>query len=887
MKFETITSRAALLFLGMLVLAAYLSYFVFNKYEQSFRTHHETLANHSVRTVSNELSRLLAKSRRTISIFSRHNSQLLRNFSLNPDNEDLYAQISRLLREHFPEHYSFTITNTEGEVLINDFGETIGPLCMVNIQDSMSGDHKDHIMVHPGPGLYHIDIMVPWSYQGEQQGVFFISFRLDIIARLLEVGQTTQHQLVLTRTDKPDLIEVTAEGGRDTIQRTRPVNLSADELQRVLFSKPVEGTRWQLLDIHDENLLSDYQLRLWRPLIGAWIVILVLISLSLILIRKSERALRKLKDGLEDEVRERTVDLYATNQALEDEISRRDKAETRQRIFSRAATQSSEIVYITNIADTIEYVNPCFEKVTGYKSMEVIGQPASLLKSGAMDQSFYNQVMTTILNKRPFNGVFINRGKDGELIYMDQTITPLLNDEGNIEHYIITARDLTEDKNNQDRLKYISEHDLLTGLYNHVHLQEHINILLSGSMPEANHFALLYMDIDRFGILCEGIGHEASDLLIKELAQRLMAVIRKDDIATRFSADEFIIFIDASRSMDEVLPEIDRIQTIFQEPFRINDELLTIGASMGIAMYPQDATTFDGLIKCAFSALKRAKESDSSQYEFYQSGMAEKAASRMRLEHDLKQASHNQDICLHYQPKVRLSDDKISGFESLARWTRKEDGKVIPPFDFIPVLEETGLIINFGQQAITQACKTLSEHINTVCPQARVAINLSSKQFFDRTLLEHISDCLAQHNMSANLLEFEVTESLLIHNIDEARDILGQLHELGCHLSLDDFGTGYSSLQYLKSLPFDTIKIDRSFIGDICSNEEDRSLVTTIITLSHSLGKRVIAEGVENQEQRELLMQMSCDEIQGYLISEPMPANKITGWISSYADACT
>jgi diguanylate cyclase (GGDEF)-like protein/PAS domain S-box-containing protein len=885
-KHYTITNRAGLLFLGMLVLAVFLSHFVFTQYEQSFRKHHETLANQSVRTVASELSRLLAKSKRTTAVFVKHNSELIWRFSHDPDNEDYYGQISRLLREHFPEHYSFTITDTEGQLHIDDFGEKLGPLCLRNIQNSLSGDHHGSVMVHPGPDEYHFDIMVPWSYQGTRRGVFFISYRLDMVARLLEVGQAEQHNLILTRSDEPGLIEITAHGGRDIIQRTRPVHLSPAELERVVYSSPVKDTHWLLNDIYDENLMSDYQLRLWKPLIGAWVIVLLLTSLSLFFIRKSESALRKLNDSLEDEISERTVDLYATNQALEDEISRRDKAESRQRIFSRAASQSSEIVYITSINDLIEYVNPCFEKATGYTSKEVIGRPASLLHSGAMDKASYNDVMKAILNKRPFSGVFINRRKNGELIYMDQTITPLVNDEGDIEHYIITAKDLTEDKNNQERLKYISDHDLLTGLYNRTYLEDHINILLSSSMPQAHHFALLYLDIDRFGILCEGMGHQASDMLIKDLAIRLMMAVREHDLAARFSSDEFVVFIDAPVNIDEVLPQLEQILEIFHEPFQVKNEQLSISASIGIAMYPQDAATFDELVKCAFSALKRAKKSDSGPYEFYQSGMAEHAAERIRLEHELKEACNNGEITFHYQPKTRVSDGKLTGFESLARWTRKEDGQTVPPCDFIPVLEETGLIIDFGRRAITEACKTLSQHINTSCPQTRIAINLSSKQFFDHNLIQHIQESMKEYDLPANLLEFELTESLLIHNIEEVISTLGKLHDLGCHLSLDDFGTGYSSLQYLKSLPFDTIKIDRSFIRDIQTNEEDKTLTETIITMSHTLGKRVIAEGVENTEQLDLLRSMSCDEIQGYLISKPISINTLDDWISSYVDAC-
>ena len=327
------------------------------------------------------------------------------------------------------------------------------------------------------------------------------------------------------------------------------------------------------------------------------------------------------------------------------------------------------------------------------------------------------------------------------------------------------------------------------------------------------------------------------------------------------------------------------ISSIFEKPFQINDEQIYVTSSMGITMYPQDAGSFDDLINCAFSALKRAKKSGARKYEFYQSGMAEHATLRMRLEHELKQVIDNHEIIFHYQPKIDIYDGRLTGFESLARWIHKDKDRSVPPSKFIPVLEETGLIFEFGRQAIEDACRTLSQHITALSPDSRIAINLSSKQFFDQRLTDHIKHCLQEYNVSANLLEFEVTESLLIHNINDVKRILGNLNKMGCHISLDDFGTGYSSLRYLKSLPVDTIKIDRSFVSDIHINSGDRSLVETIITLSHNLDKRVVAEGVENNEQIELLREMSCDEIQGYYINKPLPLEELGEWVTSTLNA--
>jgi len=886
MKSFSITSRASLFFLGMYALAVMLSHFAFTRYEANFRQHHETLAAQSVRAVTSELQLLLDDLKRTSNLFVKHHSDLLEKLYRNPDDSELYHHIDSILKEHYSKHYAFSLADFKGELLYDDFGENVGPLCRRNIQQHTKDEHEASIVVHPGPGEYHFDIMVPWPYEGSKRGVFFKSMRLDTIARLLEVGQPKQHSLILTKYDDPELIEITAIGGRDVVERYRSTRLTKSDVGRIAYSQRVEGTDWILNDIYDENLMSDYRLRLWRPLVGAWIVVLLLTGVSLYFIRQSELSLRRLNESLESEVEERTLDLYATNTALENEIDRRDKAEAKQRIFSRAADQSSEIIFITSINDIVEYVNPHFEVVTGYTAKEMIGQQSSVLNSGAMEQSFFDELMETVLSKRSFTGVFINRRKDGELIYMDETVTPLLDDDGNIEHYIVTARDITQDKANRDKLKYINDHDLLTGLYNRSYLEDHVNFLLSGAQSKSYHFALVYVDIDRYGQLCEGLGYQRGDLLINELAKRLRLVGTEGDIVTRFSVDTFVLFIDGLSNVDEVLPAVQRIERIFRKPVVVEDEEVHVTASMGICMHPQDAQTFDELVNCAFTALKRAKQSVADRYEFYQSGMSEQAAVRFRLERKLKDAVDNNEIQFYYQPKIDIRDGRLVGFESLARWESKsEEGTPIPPSVFIPVLEESGLIIQLGRQAILQACQVLHSVILPLMQNVRIGINLSGRQFSDQKLIKEICTYLGDYELPSKALEFEVTESMLIDNVKRAVNLLGQLHGIGCHVSLDDFGTGYSSMQYLKSYPIDTIKIDRSFVMDICQNEDDKILTDTIINMSHNLGKKVIAEGVENIEQMKLLNGMGCDEAQGYYISKPIALDDLAGWIKSYDPA--
>lgn len=864
----TITGRVGLFFAALLGCAAVLTVLVIDRNTAEFRQKHQALAEQSVRITIDEINVLLNEIRRATGLFISHNSELLWKLSHNPGDEATYQKIDEMLDEHFPEHFSFTVTNSRGQLLYDDFGEKIGQLCIRNIRDNFEDEHKHSIVVHPGPREYHIDIMVPWSYNGQKQGVFFKSYKLDHLARILKVSQPADHSLMIVKTTDPDLIEISALGGRDIIEQSRSIRLSDSEKANIIFSQPIEGTEWTMIGIIDPNAEAIYRTRFMRPIIAAWVVLLLLTLVALYTIRKEERkrsdaehALQLSHDELETRVEEQTEHL---------------------RIFEKAANQADEIFFITDTDGLICYVNSKFERCTGYSKEEAIGQKPSILKSEAMEAGFYRELWETILNHESFNAIFTNRCKNGDLIYMDQTITPLEDNSGNIQRFISTSRDITSDKHNQEKLKYLSERDLLTGFYNFGHFEEIVSGRIAANETTSRHFALFYIHIVGYDQLYQTLGQIICDSVIIELAKRLKLLARESDILCRHGRSNFLMYVGEVSNDDEGCPSAERILRTFRKPMVIQSQDVSISTHIGIAIHPEDDNSFDGLIKRSYAAVNRSAGSPGDAYVFYKKGMSEIALERMHLEKQLRNALDKGEINFYYQPKIDIHTGELKGFEALARWTRQDDLQIIPPTAFIPVLEEIGEIGNLCYLAINEACSLLNE-LNIEGPiDFNVAINLSADQFKDHRIVDYIKNALVKYELAAHHLEFEVTESIMIHDVDEVVEILNAIHAIGCHISMDDFGTGYSSMQYLKTLPVDIVKIDQSFIKSIDVNPDDQTFAKSIIDMASNIGKRTVAEGVENSAQLQLLREMQCDMVQGYYVSRPIPADQLDDWIRQY-----
>ena len=565
-----------------------------------------------------------------------------------------------------------------------------------------------------------------------------------------------------------------------------------------------------------------------------------------------------------------TVKIVGTFQDITD----RHLADQEMKNLSLAVEQIADSIMITDVNGRIEYVNSAFEEITGYKRTEIIGQTPRILKSDAQNKKFYRRLWECILNGDVFSDVIINRRKDGVLYYEEKTITPQKDIMGKITHFISSGKDITERMESQELLKHLAHHDNLTGMPNRLLFQDRLYQAMSRVSWHKRTVAILFIDLDRFKRINDTLGHGVGDQLLCETAERLNSCVREGDTVARLGGDEFSVILNDLASRDDISPICEKIIHSLTQPFIINGNELFVSASIGIAQFPLDGEDNKTLLKKADMAMYEAKAKGGETYCFYSEQNNAGQFERLSLESKLRRALDNNEFFLNYQPQLHLKSVQVISREALLRWTHPEFSDITPNI-FIPVLEETGLISPVGEWVMLQACKDEMVRQKAGLTPQRVAVNLSIRQFMQRNFVSRVEDIINQTGIKADCLELEVTEGLLIKDISETARILHELHELGVKLSIDDFGTGYSSMNYLKRLPFDTLKIDQSFVRDIMQNKDDAAITSAIITLAHSMELEVVAEGVETMEQLQYLYRQDCDLIQGFLFNRPMSFDKV------------
>jgi diguanylate cyclase (GGDEF)-like protein/PAS domain S-box-containing protein len=430
--------------------------------------------------------------------------------------------------------------------------------------------------------------------------------------------------------------------------------------------------------------------------------------------------------------------------------------------------------------------------------------------------------------------------------------------------------DITERKMANERIEHLAYWDALTNLPNRALLRDRVEQSIAGAHREGGELALLFLDLDHFKNINDSLGHAAGDEILKELASRLMSPLREMDTVGRLGGDEFLIVLPGA-SADAAAHVAQKLLMESRQPFFLESRALTVTPSIGIALYPKDGLTFDELLKAADTAMYRAKGGGRNAYRFYTQDMNQAVFQRMVLESNLHRALKENEFQLHYQAKFDQDGQRIVGAEALIRW-HQEDVGMISPAQFIPVAEESGLILSIGQWVLKETCRQIRAWINRGLPPVRVAVNVSARQFAARNIVEDVRYALQVEALRGDVLEIEITESLLAQDLEYTLEALQRLKALGVTIAIDDFGTGYSSLSYLKRFPIDRLKIDQSFVRDLETDKDDRAIATAVITLGHSLGMRVIAEGVETAQQLEILRALGCDEMQGYFLSRPVPA---------------
>ncbi|OIP11329.1 MAG: hypothetical protein AUK53_08780 [Betaproteobacteria bacterium CG2_30_59_46] len=532
---------------------------------------------------------------------------------------------------------------------------------------------------------------------------------------------------------------------------------------------------------------------------------------------------------------------------------------------------SAEGIIITDTQGNILQVNRAFTAITGYSEAEALGQTPRLLRSDRHDDAFFQGMWASLIEFGYWQGEIWNRRKNAEIYPEWLSITAVRDEQGETINYLGVFADLTEKKLADARVHHLAYYDTLTELPNRLLLEERLKQALTTAQYNNWRVAVLYLDLDRFKTINDTLGHPFGDKLLQVVAGRLAGHVRDSDTLARFSGDEFAIVLGDAGNAQNAALVAQKILDALSKPFHLEGQEVFITPSIGVALYPLDADNKDDLIQHADTAMSHAKAQGGNNFQFYSADMNATASQRLAMETQLRRALERNEFVLHYQPQVSLRSGRIIGMEALIRWQHPERG-LVPPGEFISLLEETGLIVPVGEWVLRTACAQNSVWLAEGLPPLRVAVNLSARQFRQSGLAAMVNQALQDAGLAPEYLELEVTESIMIQDVQATITTLHQLHGLGIQISIDDFGTGYSSLIYLKRLPIGKIKIDQSFVRDICIDPEDRAIANAVISLGHSMKMQVIAEGVETLEQLEYLRTQECDEIQGFYFSRPLPA---------------
>ena len=558
------------------------------------------------------------------------------------------------------------------------------------------------------------------------------------------------------------------------------------------------------------------------------------------------------------------------------DISARKRALARLDVAEKVLECTMEGVMVTDRRGTMLWVNHGFCRISGYARDEVLGQKAAMLKSGLQGPDFYTAMWTRIREQGEWQGEIWNRRKDGEAFPEWLTIKAITDPSGQVTRYVGVFSDISKHKRAEETIRTLTYYDAVTRLPNRYLLMDRLDQALERAPRSGRKLALVMVGLNRFKQINETLGHQTGDQVLRSVADRLGASLRGHDTVARLRGDTFCCLLtDLAQDHDAHLV-ISRLLESFAASFEIGDHELFVTAKVGISVYPVDGTDPESLVQKAETAMNRSKELADNSFQFYTPEMHANSVERLRLETELRKALSRDEFVVYYQPKIETSSGRVVGAEALVRWRHAELG-MISPADFIPIAEETGLIVPIGNWVLNHVCEQIREWRDAGQPVVQVAVNLSAHQFRQPDLVEQVEEALQIHGIDPDFLELELTESAVMHNAESAITTLMELHGHGVRLAVDDFGTGYSSLSYLKKFPLDKLKIDRSFVMDIDTNPASAEIVGAIIAMGHSLNLEIVAEGVENDAQLEVLKGLKCDEIQGFYYSRPIPADTFSG----------
>jgi diguanylate cyclase (GGDEF)-like protein/PAS domain S-box-containing protein len=542
--------------------------------------------------------------------------------------------------------------------------------------------------------------------------------------------------------------------------------------------------------------------------------------------------------------------------------------ETERQILARAIEQTADSVIVTTVEGTVTYVNPAFERVTGYTSAEVVGRSPSIVKSGMHTQDFYAHLWKTILAGEVFRGVLVNRRKDGELLHEEKTITPIRDEAGRIVSFVSTAKDVTDRVRSEESLRVMVNMDALTGLPNRNLFNDRLQQAIARARRQGTRVALLLIDLDRFKAINDAHGHEAGDRVLVALAQRLREAVRNDDTVARIGGDEFVVLLEAVAGCDEAAAIARKLVAVCRQPVDSDGRRHFVTCSIGASMFPEHGGDVSTLLRNADIAMYRAKAAGRNALEVFAAPMGSAISQRSEMESLLREAVGRGELALRYQPQVDTATGRILGVEALLRWRGSVLGDV-PPAAFIPVLEDSGQIVEIGGWVLRTAIEQ-ARAVGGFDPSMRLAVNISPRQFRDPGFLDLAREAFDSGRRAGVGLQFEITESLLMEDIEATIEKVREVAALGIRVALDDFGTGYSSLAYLQRFPLHVLKIDRSFIAQCAAGGTSMAIIRTIVHLARALGLATVAEGVETALQLRMLREAGCDAAQGHFLRSPV-----------------
>nr|WP_320009680.1 EAL domain-containing protein [uncultured Desulfobulbus sp.] len=576
------------------------------------------------------------------------------------------------------------------------------------------------------------------------------------------------------------------------------------------------------------------------------------------------------------------LQLSQANQSLLEEIKERKGAEDQLLLYRNAVEQALEGIIITDAQANILSVNQAFSDITRYSQEDALGRNVRMLKSKRYTPNFYRQLWEQLKQSGRWSGEIWNARKTGEDYPLILSISAIRDQHNQTTHYVGLFHDITELKRQEEHIVHQAYHDSLTGLPNRRLAMDRIEVSIAHVRRGGTQLAVLILDLDNFKNINDSLGHASGDTLLLQVTNRLVAQVRAEDTVARLGGDEFLLLMAAIHSEEVVTLLIDRLLKSLDAPFQVDGQELFVSASIGVALYPTDGDNAETLIKHADIAMYQAKSQGKNNFCLFTSELSERISYLRELENNLRQAVQNQEFTVFFQPKIEPFSGKVVGAEALVRW-EQPDGSLVSPADFIPLAEETGLIVGLGELVLEQTCRFLSALNSTGGPPLTLSVNLSPRQFVQDTLVERILGILQTFKLPTSQLELEITETAMMNNLAKTVDTLNELVGHGLAIAIDDFGTGYSSLSYLKRFPIKTLKIDRSFIRDITEDPSDAQLVETIILMAHNLGITVVAEGVETADQLAWLKRCNCEQIQGFYYSKPLSSEDFLAYLANFS----